>query len=459
MLDKTAVQKAREEAEKARLRYSGEKAAEASATGPAELRQQARESRVQTARDAIQSVDPSAAQTFNTIFGQMRVPMALRYILPMGITGLFLAILIFHMVSVDMSYLLSWGSILVQDIVLPLRKKPFTPAEQLRLLRWIISAIAVFSFFFSFFFGQVDYVLMFFAITGAIWLGGSGPCITGGLYWKRGSTAGAWAALISGSSLAVAGILLQKYWVGGIYPWLFANGHVESVAYWLQWCSAPFEPLVKWRMASDKFPINSQEVYALGMIVSLGLYIGISLLTSRGGKAFNMDRMLHRGIYQREERHHEAVAEEEEKRWTFRWFLGQMLGIDDQYTRGDRALAWSVFIYSFVWGFLLSVVGVVLWNLIDPWGNDGWSFWFFLNNFLIAGAIGVVSTIWFTIGGTMDLRRLFRDLAAKQTNVLDDGRVIGHVSADDVALVERVEHGDATAPRDDTPPKEGQRPS
>jgi Na+/proline symporter len=458
MLDRTAAQKAKEEADRDRLRYSGETKAAAASTGAAETRLLAREARVQTARDAIQSADPSAAQTFNTIFGQMRVPMALRYILPMGITGLFLAILIFHMVSVDMSYLLSWGSILVQDIVLPLRKKPFTPNEQLRLIRYIIGAIAVFAFFFSYFFGQVDYVLMFFAITGAIWLGGSGPCITGGLYWKRGSTAGAWAALISGSSLAVAGILLQKFWVGSIYPWLFAHGLVDTVAYWLQWSSSPFEPLVKWRMSSEKFPINSQEVFAIGMIVSLGLYVVISLITSRGERAFNMDRMLHRGIYQREEVRHEATKPAE-RRWTPRWLVAQLLGIDEQYTRGDRWLAWSVFIYSFGWGFVAAFVGVVLWNLVDPWTNAAWSYWFYLNNFLLAGAIGVVSTVWFTIGGTIDLKRLFDALAAKQTSVLDDGRVIGHISADDVALVERVEHGDAAKPHDDAPPAGDQRPA
>ncbi len=460
MLDKTAAMKAKEEADRDRLRYNAEepKPAETptvATTSDAEARQAAREARVQTARDAIQSVDPSAAQTFNTIFGQMRVPMALRYILPMGVTGLFLAILIFHMVSVDMSYLLSWGSILVQDIVLPLRKTPFTPEQQLRLLRYIIAAIAVFAFFFSFFFGQVDYVLMFFAITGAIWLGGSGPCITGGLYWKRGTTGGAWAALISGSALAVAGILLQKYWVGGIYPWLYANGHVETVAVWLKTASAPFEPLITWRMSSEKFPINSQEVYAIGMVVSLGLYIIISLVTSRGGRVFNMDRMLHRGVYQRAEDRRQEVTRPEDKRWSYRWLVTQLIGIDDQYTRGDRWLAWSVFIYSFVWGFGFCFLGVILWNAVDPWGNNGWSNWFYFNNFLLAGAIGLVSTVWFLIGGTMDLRRLFVDLAAKKTNVLDDGRVIGHVSADDVELVERVEHGgsDATEPNQGGKPK------
>ena len=364
----------------------------------------------------------------------MRVPMALRYLLPIGITGLFCAICIFLMVSTDTSYMLSWSSIIVQDVILPIRRKPFTPKEQLSLLRWIIACVAVFAFFFSYFFGQVDYILMFFAITGAIWLGGSGPCIVGGLYWKRGTAIAAWAALISGSSLAVLSILLQKYWVGGIYPWLYAHGLVDTVAVWLERISFPFEPIIKWRMSSEKFPINSQEVYAISMLVSIGLYVIISLITSRGGRVFNMDRMLHRGKYHRE------GLKLEQPGFTLRNLVPQLIGIDNQYTRGDKILAWSVFIWSFGWGFLFSFVFIAVWNLISPWSNDAWLQWFFINNVIVAGIIGMVSTVWFSIGGTLDLRRLFKDLAKKEENVLDDGRVIGHVSADDVELVEQIDN-------------------
>ena len=163
-----------------------------------------------TGKYMLKTVSKEKAQTFGTIFSQMRVPMALRYILPVGIMGVFCALCIFLLISTDTTYLHSWGSIIVQDLILPLRGRPFTPKQQLRLLRYLIAGIAVFAFIFSYFFGQVDYILMFFAITGTIWLGGSGPCIVGGLYWKRGTTAGAWAALISGSSLAFGGILLQN---------------------------------------------------------------------------------------------------------------------------------------------------------------------------------------------------------------------------------------------------------
>ncbi|MDA0335779.1 MAG: sodium:panthothenate symporter, partial [bacterium] len=170
--------------------------------------------------------DKSAAQTFGAIHDQMRVPMALRHILPIGVTGVFCALCIFLLISTDTTYMHSWGSIIVQDIVLPVRGRAFTPQQQLRLLRLVIAGVAAFAFFFSLMFAQVDFILMFFAITGAIWLGGAGPCIVGGLYWRRGTSAGAFATLTAGSILAVGGIIAQKTWVEHIYPWLAETGRL-----------------------------------------------------------------------------------------------------------------------------------------------------------------------------------------------------------------------------------------
>jgi SSS family solute:Na+ symporter len=49
--------------------------------------------------------------------------------------------------------------------------------------------------------------------------------------------------------------------------------------------------------------------------------------------------------------------------------------------------------------------------------------------------LGVISTVWFFIGGVIDTRRLFKDLVARVDNPLDDGRVEGHVSLMDKALL------------------------
>ena len=63
---------------------------------------------------------------------------------------MFAAIMLFHLVGCDSSYLHSWGSIFAQDVVLPFRRKgPLTRAQHFRLLRWSIVFIAVFSYAFG----------------------------------------------------------------------------------------------------------------------------------------------------------------------------------------------------------------------------------------------------------------------------------------------------------------------
>ena len=374
-----------------------------------------------------------SSQTYKTIFGQMRVPMALKSMLPIGITGLFCAMCVFLLISTDTTYLHSWGSIIVQDVILPIRGKPFTPRQHLRLLRVLIALVALFAFIFSSFFGQVDFIMMFFAITGAIWVGGAGPCIVLGLYWKRGTAAAAFIALTVGSTLAISGIVLQKTWETRIYPWLDAKAMVGDVAVWLQNASAPFNPYVKWEMSPIKFPINSMEMLCISMLLSISLYVIVSLLTCK--EPFNMDRMLHRGKYRREG---EKLVHE---KFTFRNAFRKLIGIDSQYTTWDKIIAWSVFIYSFGWSFMIAFVGIIIWNKISPWPQEWWGGYYFILSVVVGGLLrGTVSTFWFGIGGTRDLIRMFKALAAREANMLDDGRVIDGISADDVAMVEKIDH-------------------
>ncbi|MBR2723058.1 MAG: sodium:panthothenate symporter, partial [Lentisphaeria bacterium] len=219
--------------------------------------------------EEIKKVDPSKAQTYNTIHNQMLSSLTMREMLPIGVTGIFCAIMFFLMLSTDTTYMHSWGGTLIQDIVVPIINKKLTPKQHLWLLRCGIVFVALVAWFFSFYFAQLDYILMFFAITGAIWLGGAGPTIVLGLYWKRGTAAGAFASLISGSTLAVGGIICQQTWVKHIYPWLERNNLVESVDKCLRAASAPFEPYIHWTATPDAFPLNSQEIYAIALLISV----------------------------------------------------------------------------------------------------------------------------------------------------------------------------------------------
>jgi len=372
---------------------------------------------IEVGYNEIRKYDKSKAQTFKTIHHQMIVPVTVREMLPVGITGIFCAIMIFLMVSTDTTYMHSWGSILIQDIVLPLRGKPFKPKTQLKMLRISIGCVAVFAFIFSFFFAQLDYILMFFAITGAIWLGGSGTCITFGLYWKKGTTAGAFSALISGAVISVGGILLQNNWAKHLYPWLETHGFLDGFQHLLSLGSIPFCGMVHWKITPGKFPINSQEIYFMTIVIAILLYVVVSLLTCR--KPFNLEKMLYRGIYGK------SGKEIPKTVFSFKKLFIAMTGVNDEYTRGDKILAWSCFIYSFIYTFLICFVGTIVWNLISPWPDSWWGMRFFVLSIVTPGIIGVVSTFWFTIGGIVDLRKLFKALAEKQEDDSDDGMVRG----------------------------------
>lgn len=327
---------------------------------------------------------------------QMRMPIAINVMLPIVIKGMLCSIMLFGLLSCDSSYLHSWGSIFVQDVVLPFRKSHLSPEGHIRLLRWAIVGVAVFGFFFSFFFQQTEYILMFFALTGAIFLGGAGSVIAGGLYWKKGTAAGAWAAMISGSTLAVGGIVLQQCWKS-IQPVL-----------------AKLYPQCELIVGNaDKFPINGQVLYFIAMVTAVLLFVVVSLLTCRHD--FNMQKLLHRGQY--------AIASEKvESDMPKRWSLGTLIGIDANFTFWDKVISISVFSWSIFW-WLFFIAGTI-WNVITPWPTSWWSCYWRWHSIIIPLALGVISTVWFLWGGIHDLRSLFTALKTYKSGEFDDGTVI-----------------------------------
>ena len=360
----------------------------------------------------------STTQQFRSLYGQMLIPVALREIFPIGITGIFCALCIFLMISTDTTYMHSWASVIIQDLVVPFRKKTLTPHQHLWFLRCSVLGVAIFAYFFSLLFAQMDYIIMFFQITGAIWLGGAGVVIVFGLYTRRGSTAGAFAGLGTGGVLAVLGFLTQNLWPERVYPFLVRHNMFDGFCRFLAWVSKPLYPWVDWtNVTPHKFPINSMEIQMIAMISSIILYWVFSLLIP-DKELFNLDKMLHRGKYADEN----SIVFHREP-WSLKSFMGRITGITSSYTLGDKILSWSVFFYSFVYTYLTIFLSVWIWNIISPWPAHWWTTYYFVTNFAILGVIGVVSTVWFTWGGSRDLYRLFRDLANKKDDFTDNGQV------------------------------------
>ena len=367
-------------------------------------------------------------QKYKIGFGQKMTPMALRTILPPGICGLFCLLMLMLLISTDDSRIFNASSTWVQDCIMPFIKKPWTPKQHIAWLRGASVAVALFFFVVAVFFKNIDYINMFVTIMCAFWVAASGPIMIGGLYSTFGNSCGAYCSLIFGSGFAGGCIFMQITWARHIYPWLESMGWVEGLDRFLRGVTSFTDPWIVWKMDPQKFPISSPEVNAIAMILSLLGYVIGSWVTYKG--PYNLDKLLHRGKYAVE-------GSWVKEQWTLRSVFRKLIGIDAEYTTGDKVIAWSVFFWTFIYQITLCFIVPVVWNLCSPWPIQWWSMYFFINSLVVSMVIGAVSTVWFMWGGIRDTAALFRDLAARVDNKLDNGMV-----ADGVALVDKAAASD-----------------
>ncbi len=350
------------------------------------------------AKEQIAAIADPAIQS------QMTVPLFLANWLPVGILGLFAVVVIACAISCDDTYIHAWGCILIQDVIMPLRKKPFEPKAHMFILRCGIIGIAIFGFTFSMLFPLKDFILMYFSITGAIYLGGAGAVIIGGLYWKRGSTPAAWTAMLVGTTIGLGGIILQQVWA----PWVAPLLHEMYPNF--NWLSTHM----------TKFPINGQYIYFFTMVASIFSYILVSLLGPR--HSHNMDKLFHRGKYADKDA---LPFDKVHEKFSFR----RLLGINSNFSRFDRFIAYATATWSMGWWFIFLIVSALA--LTIGLSTEFWIelWWWKLIPFAIL--LGTVCTVWITAGGIRDALRLLKDLRAERVDDKDDGFVRADAEEDE----------------------------
>ena len=342
-------------------------------------------------QDVAASVNFSLDQfETDTLRSQMRGPLILSTVLPVGLMGAFAALMLAAFVSTHDTYLHSWATILIQDVIMPFRKKPFDKDTHLKVLRIAIFGVAVFIFLFSLLFQQNQKIALFFAITAAIFAGGSGAVIIGGLYWKRGTTSAAWTAMIIGAVISVGGVLVKQISA----EWLADQSTYVALK----------------QMITFVRGINGQEYWAISMGSSAIAYVLVSL--NMKVEPFNMDKLLNRGEYEIEG---EAKVVNKETQIGWKIFL-----MGPEFTKTDKI----IYILNYVWTGLWTIVffAGTAYNLYNDVSNVAWmQFWKIY--LYVHVTVSIVIIFWFTIGGFRDLKEMISKLKTEYRDHQDDGWV------------------------------------
>jgi SSS family solute:Na+ symporter len=347
-------------------------------------------------------LDSIAALPNEAYRAEGRVPLALGLILPAGILGMFVAAMYGAYLSTDDTYLHSWATIFVQDVVLPIRQlfteAPLSTGVHLWLVKLSVLAIAVFAFVFGLNYKPNQYIAMWSALTASVFVAGAGSVIIGGLYWSRGTTRGAWSAMLVGIVVSAFGILAKdSYWV---FESLLGK---DGVPAWIAWVHQN-----KW--------VSGQVLTFVAMASSITAYVSVSLAEKK--EPFDLDRMLYRGKYREALPESERDFREEYSANLPVWM--QKIGFTKEYSRADTwitaiTVAWPLaFTLLFVFGTLYAV----FFGISDEAWLVFWKYWTWL-----VFATGCVVMVWFTVGGFRDLKRMYAHLEKYRADAQDDGTV------------------------------------
>jgi SSS family solute:Na+ symporter len=126
-------------------------------------------------------------------------PAYLGLLLPTGFIGLLLAAALAAEMSTDSGYLLTWATVIYNDLIAPCVRKPLSPAARLFITRALVLAIGLFLLVYGLWYELPGNAWDYLAVTGNIYLASVFTLLVAGLYWRRATTKGAYAALLLGA--------------------------------------------------------------------------------------------------------------------------------------------------------------------------------------------------------------------------------------------------------------------
>jgi SSS family solute:Na+ symporter len=150
---------------------------------------------------------PSGFQESTSLYA---MPLFLSTFVPVGLMGLLLAAMLAADMSSTSSYMITWASVIYNDILAPLRKTPWSERRGLLWNRVIVSLIGVFLLFYGLWYPLKGDVYAYLLVTGTIYMASISTMLVACCYWKRANNWGATAAIIVGAVIPIGCLVFEQ---------------------------------------------------------------------------------------------------------------------------------------------------------------------------------------------------------------------------------------------------------
>lgn len=127
------------------------------------------------------------------------MPAYLRHVIPTGLIGMLLAGMLAAEMSTDSGYLLTWATVIYNDLISPVLPRPLSPKGKLLLIRLLVLAIGLFLVVYGLWYELPGSAWEYLAVTGNIYLASLFALLVGALYWRGANSWGAIAAIVLGA--------------------------------------------------------------------------------------------------------------------------------------------------------------------------------------------------------------------------------------------------------------------
>ncbi len=140
----------------------------------------------------------------------LAMPKFLGGFVPPIVMGIVVAAMLAADMSTDASYMLTWGSVIYNDIMAPFHKGKWSQKKGLMWNRFIIAMIGIFLLVYGLWYKIEGDAWTYLTVTGSIYLSSMSVLLIACCYWKRANNWGAAGAIILGAVMPVSFLVLQK---------------------------------------------------------------------------------------------------------------------------------------------------------------------------------------------------------------------------------------------------------